>query len=147
MGLKNFLEDYIEIKVDKEFLKFKTLSVDDMFKLLIEERRFITYLFEGVVDDDKKALNDPQDFTNHIMAKYPTVIIAIIAICYVEEDDEKMSYEEKKIAIKNIDVNTQLVIFKNISEKTFKGGVFKSIKKTEDVIAQIRDQYGLVKKS
>ncbi len=147
MGLKNFLEEYVEIKVESEFLKFKSLSVDDMFKLLIEERQFITYLFDGVIDDDNKAINDKQEFTNYIMSRYPTAIIAVVAICYVQEVGEaKMTYEERKEAVKNIDFNTQLKIFEAISEKTFKGGVFKSIKKTEDVIQKIREQYGLVTK-
>lgn len=143
MGLKFFLEDYAKFKIKGNELKFKSLSIDNMFNLLVEERQFIEYIFTGIYDDNDQAINDPKLFTKHILSKYPTVIIAVLALTYIQEEDEDLTYEERKQAISNIDFNDQLKIFEAVSERTFKNEVFNSVEKTKAVILKIKEQYGL----
>lgn len=144
MGLKFFLEDYAEFKIKGQNLKFKSLSVENLFNLLVEEQRFIHYLFEGAYDDNDQKLQDPKLFTKHIYSKYPTVILAVLALTYVCEEGEELTYQEKKDALNNLDFNEQLKIFEAVSERTFKSEVFNSVEKTKAVILKIKNQYGLM---
>lgn len=141
--LSRFLENYIKYEINKEILKFRAVNIDSMFKLLHEEQDFIIFLFDGVKTDKGELLEDKKEFTKYITNKYPTVIKTVIALCYVEEEDEKLTFKEKVDAVNNLNTVDQLMIFEKITEITFKNGVFSDTKKMNQVIQNISKTYNL----
>jgi len=143
--LSNFLEKYIKYEINGSVLKFRALNITSMFSLLNEERDFILFLFEGVKTTEGKILEDKKEFTTFIYNKYPTVIKSVIALCYVADLKEKLTFEEKVNAVDNISMVKQLEIFSEITEATFENGVFSDIKKTKAAIEKISKIYNLKK--
>lgn len=139
--LSNFLESYIKFEKDGNILKFKPLTVDNMFSLLAAEPDFIIWIFEGAKTDKMKIIEDKEEFTNYVYQKYPTVIKTIIALSYIDDEKESLTIKEKITAIENMDFNFQLEIFNEITKKTFAGGVFSEVKKTKTAINEIAKRF------
>jgi hypothetical protein len=140
--LSNFLEDYIKYNIKGKELKFRALTVDNLFKLLNEEREFLLWLFEGIKTENGKILKDNYDFTDYVVSRYPSVMKVIIGLSYVEEEGEKISFKEKIRAIENLSYVIQLEIFNEITKKTFTG-VFEDVKKTQTVMQEIKKTFGI----
>ena len=140
--LSNFLEDYIKYEIKGKELKFRSLTVDNLFKLLNEEREFLLWLFEGIKTENGKILEVNYDFTDYVVNRYPSVMKVIIALSYVEEEGENISFKEKVRAIENLSFVIQLEIFNEITKKTF-SGVFEDVKKTQQVMQEIKQTFGM----
>ena len=140
--LSNFLEDYIKYEIQGKELKFRALTVDNLFKLLNEEREFLLWLFEGMKTENGKLLEDGYEFTDYIVNRYPSVMKVIIALSYVEEEGESISFKEKVRAIENLSFVVQLEILNEITKKTFKG-VFSDVKKSKQMIQEIKQNFGI----
>jgi hypothetical protein len=141
--LSNFLEDFIKYDINGSVLEFKALGIDDMFKLLSTEKDFIFWLFEGLKTENGKILEDEKEFTDFVFSRYPLVVKTVIALCYIEKGEEKMSLQKRVIAIENISVVLQLEIFAEITKKTFGKGVFSDVKKMERSIQSIKKTFNL----
>lgn len=141
--LSNFLESVIKYDIGGSVMKFKALSIDDMFKLLSEEREFIFWLFEGVKTEDGKIIEDEKLFTEFVMSRYPKVVNTVIALCYIEGEDEKLTLKEKYIAVDYIPVPLQLKIFEEITAKTFKNGVATDLGKMKQSIQKVKKTFNL----
>jgi hypothetical protein len=140
--LSNLLEDYIKYEIKGKELKFKALTVDNLFKLLNEEREFLLWLFEGIKTENGKILEDTYDFTDYVVSRYPNVMKVIIALSYVEEEGEKITFKEKIRAIDNLSFVIQLEIFNEITKKTF-AGVFSDMGKSQKVMQEIKATFGM----
>lgn len=140
--LSNFLEDYIKYDIKGKELRFKALSVENLFKLLNEEREFLLWLFEGIKTENGKILEDNYEFSDYVANRYPNVLKVIIALSYVEAEEEKLTFKEKVTAINNLSFVIQLEIFNEITKKTFEG-VFSDVKKSKAVIQEIKQTFGI----
>jgi len=136
--LSCFLDNVIKYKINNHILKFKPLSLEDHFFILQEESEFLFWMLQGVKTESGEIVEDHDKFVKLMMAKYPRIIYLVIALCYIQEDNEvKMSLQEKKLAINNIPARFQLEILNLILQKSYPEGMYEEIKKMEDQLSQV----------
>ena len=136
--LSCFLDKVIKYKINDMILKFKPLSLEDHFFILQEESEFLFWMLQGVKTDNGELVEDHDKFVKLMMAKYPRVIYLVLALCYIQEDNEmKLSLQERKIAINNMPARYQLEILNLILQKSYPEGMYAEIKKMEDQLVQV----------
>lgn len=135
--LSFYLENIVKYKIGKNILKFKALSLEDHFYLMNSQNEYMMYMFAGIKSENGEIIEDHEKFTRHIFNKYPKVIKEVLALCYLNGENENLTFEEKKVGIDYIPAHNQLEILKLILEISYPDGMYETVKKAEDHLQSV----------